>query len=182
MTMTTVFQKLLCCIIFSVFAISSIYAASLLPEIQAYHSLGSRGSNYSTIAGGLAIRLSIQQLGPDRWLHFLGLYSPQQIGSARGKAAGWTFHSHGQGIEIGIYDQKRLVGAFKGATVALRHLEWAETHLGNKTGKISSDVIHLGWTAGSTFMFLLGLDFATLHTPRGTLMELQIALGGRLAF
>ncbi len=182
MTMTPVFQKLLCFIIFSIVATSSIDAASLLPEIQAYHSLGSRASSYSTIAGGLAIQLSIKQIGPNRWLHLLGLYSPEQIGSARGKAAGWAFHSPGKGLEIGIYDQKRLVGAFKGATVALRHLEWAEAHLGNKTGKISSDVIHLGWTAGSTFMFLLGLDFATLHTPRGSLMELQIAFGGRLAF
>lgn len=176
-------RKLVCCTIFLVLSISSVCAApSLLPEVQVYHSLGSRDSNYSTIAGGLAIQLSIKQIGPNRWLHLLGLYSPEQIGPARGKAAGWTFYSHGQGAEIGIYDQTRLIGAFKGAAIALRHLEWANTHLGNKIGKISSDVIHLGWTAGSTFMVLLGVDFATLHTPEGSLMELQIALGGRIAF
>ncbi|MBF0279063.1 MAG: hypothetical protein HQM13_14780 [SAR324 cluster bacterium] len=180
--MSAAFQKLTCLLFFSVSASCPIYAVSLLPEIQAYHSLGNRDSNYSTLAGGLAIQLSIRQLGPDRWLHLLGLFSPEQVGSARGKAGGWIFHSDGKGIEIGIYDQKRLIGAFKGAAVSIRHLEWDETHLGNKIGKISSDVIHLGWTAGSTLMFLMGVDLATLSTPEGTLTELQFALGGRIAF
>ncbi len=177
------YKLIFCCIIFLILKINVAFAIpTMLPEIQVYHTLGNRGSSYSTVAGGLAIQLSTQQVGPDRWLHILGTYSPEQIGTARGKIAGWNFHSHGQGLEIGIYDQKRMLNYFKGANIALRHIDWNEAHLGNKIGKVSADILHLGWTTGSKILILVGLDFATIHTPTGSLMELEIAFGSKIAF
>ncbi|MBF0286590.1 MAG: hypothetical protein HQM14_02135 [SAR324 cluster bacterium] len=176
-------KQFLCCITFLILGVNVTFAIpAMLPEIQLYHTLGNRGSSYSTVAGGLAIQLSTQQIGPNRWLHVLGVYSPEQIGAARGKVAGWNFHSNGRGLEIGIYDQKRMMNYFKGANIALRHIEWNETHTGHKTGKISTDIVHLGWTTGSKILILFGLDLATIHTPENSIMELEIALGSKIAF
>ena len=177
-------QKIMGCLAALLLPLSMGHAAgsAVLPEIRAYHSFGSRGSSYSTVAGGLAIQLSVEQRGKARWLHLLGLYSPTETLTHRGKIEQWVFDSHGQGFEIGLYDQKKLFDYFQGANTALRHLEWEEAHLGKEGGKISTDVVHLGWAVGTTLMFLWGIDFASLQTPQGSLFEVQFAFGSRLAF
>lgn len=163
-------------------ASTTMAVSDVLPEIQIYHNIGHRGSSYSTVAGGMAIQLSRKQTGPTQWLHVLLLYSPEQIGSARGKTAGWHFHSHGQGLEIGMINLWRNVSHFRGANIALRHLEWEDTHYGSMRGTISKDVIHFGWTRGKQLMYFLGADFGTSHTPRGSITEVEFTFGGRWAF
>lgn len=162
---------------------STVHALpKLLPEIQVYHNFGHRGSSYSTVAGGMAIQLSAKQLGPNRWLHILGLFSPESLGSARGKIVGWNFHSEGKGIEIGVYDQKRKISHFTGAKISLKHLEWEDTHAGKVRGRSSTDVLTLGWTYGSTIMYTFGADIGTIHTPKGNIIEMQTSIGARWAF
>lgn len=177
------FQKILGCLV--LFLIGSMgYAADskVLPELQVYHSFGAQGSSYSTVAGGLAIQLSVEQRGSVRWLQLLGLYSPEQTFNRQSKAGEWLLESDGQGFEIGLYDQKQVFDYFQGANTALRHLEWEKARSGDVVGKVSADVLHLGWALGTTLMFLWGIDFASIQTPKDHLFEIQLTLGSRFAF
>ena len=176
-------RKLLCCIILLIPAIQTGFADSgILPEFQVFHSIGSRNSNYSTVAGGVAIQLSIKELGPSRWVHLLGLYGPEEIASARGNIVGWDLRSSGIGFEIGLYDQKSMFGNFEGAKIALRRLEWKEATLGNNRGKVAADILHLGWNFGTKLMLILGLNIARIDTPDDDLTEYQLVVGGRMDF
>ncbi len=155
---------------------------SLRPEIQAYHTLGNRGSSYTTVAGGLTTDLSSSYLGPDRKLQLLFLYIPEQLIGLGGKVAGWNLHSHGIGWEVGLFDQSRFTDYVKGGMLSWRHLEWEDTHAGRQEGRTTADILHIGWTAGPKILSLLGINVATFQTPGGPLMELQVELGLRYDF
>ncbi len=154
-------------------------SAPVLPEFQLYHSVGSRGSSYTTLAGGLAIHLFEESGGPSRYLHVLAL----QVPGARLS----SFHpeTDGQGVELGVHDQW-TVPAGKAATLSVRHLEWKEAAPESGVGKASLDALHMGWSwetgVAPWVVWLFGLDLVTLHLPHDRPTELQLALGFRSSF
>jgi len=161
---------------------SNLSAFPILPEIQVYHTIGTRESSYSTVSGGLAIQLSNQQLGRNRWMHVLGIYNPELIANSRVRVSSWSVYSEGLGLELGLYDQWGKNSIQAGASIGLRHIEWEKARLGDTEGKLTTDIFHMGWASGKKFMFLFGVDIGTIHTPLGSFMELQLALGGRYNF
>ena len=165
-----------------------IFAASfpLLPEAQVYHTVGSRGSTYSTGALGLSLHLYDEPNGPGRYFHLLVLSIP-------GKTIGWKsrvgdlfLSENGSGFEIGVHDQW-VTPSGKGATLSLRKILWPKVRQGDtELGEASSDVLHMGWSwiSGSPIItvWLMGLDIATLNLPHDRKLEMQFALGIRTAF
>ena len=166
-------------------ASSTTYAAfPIVPEFQIYHTLGTRGSSFTTAAAGLGIYLSKDDRGADRYLQLLALYAPEEVADAQMKVGGWFTDKAGQGFEIGIQDEWKESSELRGANISLRYLAWEEAHLGSqKSGKISANTIHLGWSAGTAVLsFFIGLDFASLHTPQDYFLETQMLLGTRTSF
>lgn len=156
--------------------------AIVTPEFQAYHSIGTRESTYSSLAGGVGVRLSDQSANPMRRLQLLMVYVSQEVLGIGGKLAGWILSSDGYGLEIGLNDQRPTLKASKGANISLRRVTWDDVHLGTKHGDATQDTLHLGWSAGSMMMAFMGLDFASTQLPRGRILEVQMAVGARVGF
>ena len=158
----------------------------ILPEIQLYHTVGSRGSTYSTGALGLSLHLYDEPAGPGRYLHFLALSVPEKTFYWESRLGDLFLSKNGTGFEIGVHDQW-VTPSWKGATLSLRKIQWpmvrkAESDLGEAT----SDIFHMGWSwiTGTPIItvWLMGLDIATLNLPHDRKLEIQLALGMRTAF
>jgi len=72
------FPKQIFLLFFFISGSTQVFGASfpVLPEVQVYHTVGSRGSNYSTGALGLSLHLYDEPTGPGRYLHLLALSIP----------------------------------------------------------------------------------------------------------
>ncbi len=185
-TMSFPKQLLLLLIFFS--GSCPIFAASfpILPEAQVYHTVGSRGSTYSTGALGLSLHLYDEPEGPGRYFHLLALSIPAKTIGWKSRVGDLYLSESGSGFEIGVHDQW-VAPAGKGATLSLRKIQWPEVRQGDtELGEASSDVLHMGWSwvsgAPIITVWLMGLDIATLNLPRDRKLEMQFALGMRTAF
>jgi hypothetical protein len=165
-----------------------IFAASfpILPEVQVYHTVGSRGSTYSTGALGLSLHLYDEPAGPERYFHLLALSIPAKTIGWKSRVGDLFLSENGTGFEIGVHDQW-VTPAGKGATLSLRKIQWPEVRQGEtELGEASSDILHMGWSwvSGTPIItvWLMGLDIATLNLPNDRIMEMQFALGMRTAF
>ena len=182
------FQKHLLLILVSFFGSCSIFAASfpILPELQVYHTVGSRGSTYSTGALGLSLHLYDEAQGPGRYLHLLALSIPAKTIGWKSRVGDLFLSEKGSGFEIGVHDQW-VNPSGKGATLSLRKIIWPEVFQGDtELGEASSDILHMGWSwvSGTPIItvWLMGLDIATLNLPYDRKREIQFALGMRTAF
>ncbi|MBF0238273.1 MAG: hypothetical protein HQM12_11255 [SAR324 cluster bacterium] len=165
--------------------VSGTYAAfPVMPEIQAYHSWGTRNSNYSSIAAGISLFLSTNYASADRTLHILKITVPADVADVNMRVGGWFMDSEGNGVELGIHDQWHKSGETRGASLSLRHIRWDKTHIGaSPLGKTTANMIHLGWSSGKTVMsFLFGIDFVSINTPNDSFAEAQFMAGARTAF
>ena len=157
-----------------------LWAASfpVLPELQTYHVLGVFGSSYTTVAAGVSIHLFKKEDGKNENLHILGIYVPQEVADIRSKVGGWFLESQGTGFELGIYDQWTEAVRKKGANIALRHIRWEATSSGDRIGQTTTNILHIGFTAGTAVVgALMGVDLATIHTPTGNLVDPQLVIG-----
>ncbi len=171
------------CIIFLLYFPMLGYSASpVSPEVQLYRTFGTRGSGYNSLAAGLSIHLSSGYNQPTRYFQILGIYVPEGILSLRDRAAIWHFESPGFGFEMALYDEREISSYLKGGRIALRHLEWKETNEGIFEGPVSADVFHIGWAAGPAMTSMLGIELATVHTPRGSFFEGHLSFGIRYGF
>ena len=166
----------------------TIFAASfpILPEVQVYHTVGSRGSTYSTGALGLSLHLYDEPEGPGRYFHLLALSIPAKTIGWKSRVGDLFLSEKGSGFEIGVHDQW-LNPSGKGATLSLRKIIWPEVRQGDtELGEASSDILHMGWSwvSGTPIItvWLMGLDIATLNLPYDRKLETQFALGMRTAF
>ena len=158
----------------------------VLPEFQVYHTLGTRGSTYTSGAAGFAVHLFDEDGGPGRYFHLLGIAVSPRTAIWQNRLGEVFVISQGQGYEFGVHDQW-TDPAGKGATLSLRHIDWEETQLGARMlGKASVDQLHMGWSwsvnGAGYLVWLLGLDIATLHLPGDRASEIQLALGMRTVF
>ncbi len=158
-------------------------SAPVLPEVQLYHSVGSRNSSYTTLAGGMAIHLFDEVGGPSRYLHVLAVQVPNAGGQTRLSTFGPE--TDGRGVELGVHDQWTSP-AGKAATLSVRHIEWEAAEEAPAAEKASLDALHMGWSwesgAADWIVWLFGLDITTLHLPHDRPTELQLALGFRSSF
>ncbi len=155
----------------------------ILPEVQIYHSVGTRNSSYTTLSGGLAIHLFEEVGGPHRYLHLLGLQVPREVSGMKMRVGRYDLEERGQGFELGLHDQWDVPQG-KSATLSVRRLEWERVSQGGlEQGPAALDQLHMGWSWESGvapwLVWLLGLDISTLHLPHERPMELQFALGFR---
>ena len=158
----------------------------ILPEFQVYHTLGTGGSNYSSAALGVAIHLFDEEGGPGRYLHFLSLWVPPKTLGFSNQVGNQKTNSQGQGFEVGVHDQWENP-AGKGATLSLRRIEWKEIkEESQQKEKVKSDLLHMGWSWSMDrpgfFVWLIGIDIASLEYSSKKEFELQLALGFRTAF
>jgi len=158
----------------------------VLPELQLYHSLGTEGSSYSTIAAGTSIHLNANPSGPERFLQLLLLHVPQKVADIKGNLGKLTMETDGKGIELAVHDQWASP-AGKGATLSLRHISWDQSSDGNEIFKdVSTDVLHMGWNwasgGASVIVWMFGFDLASIHYPWEHRAEVRFALGSRTAF
>jgi len=67
-------------VLYTVLGNSTIFGATfpVLPEFQVYHTVGSRGSTYTTGALGISLHLFDDPSGPGRYLHVLALSIPEK--------------------------------------------------------------------------------------------------------
>ena len=107
--------------LYTVFVNSTIFGATfpVIPEFQAYHTVGSIGSNYTTGALGISLHLFDDPSGPGRYLHVLALSIPEKTVGWQGKVGSMYLSEKASGFEIGIHDQWQTP-AGKGATLSLR--------------------------------------------------------------
>ncbi|MGK5092663.1 hypothetical protein WDW89_11700 [Deltaproteobacteria bacterium TL4] len=169
--------------IFSVLILPHVAVAfPVMPELQAYHTLGIQGSSYSTGAVGLSIDLNKQPDGGNRTLNLLVLNIPTMMAELRTKVGGWYLDQEGRGAEIGLQDYWK--NKDKGATLAYRYLEWPRVRKGASIqGDAVSHILHLGWSAGKmAFITTFGLDFASTHLPDTFFIEPQLAIGLKSQF
>ena len=94
----------------------------ILPEVQVYHTVGSRGSPYSPGALGLSLHLYDEPAGPGRYLHFLVLSIPEKTVAWKGRVGDLFLSKNGIGFEIGVHDQW-VTPSGKGATLSLRKIQ-----------------------------------------------------------
>ena len=179
-----------CLLLFSLLKGAALQAEPfpVLPEVQLYHSVGSRGSSYSTIAAGTSIYIMDKEPGgPHRFIQILGLYAPRLSGSLATKIGNRVAQSNGHGWELVLHDQW-VTPPGKGANISLRHLEWnTTTHEGNtEVGKAQVNLFHMGWSwaigGPSWLVWFLGVDLASLHFSNDQQGELQVAFGLRTVF
>jgi len=182
------FPKQIFLLFFFISGSTQIFGASfpVLPEIQVYHTVGSRGSNYSTGALGLSLHLYDEPTGPGRYLHLLALSIPAKTAAWKSRVGDLFLSENGTGFEIGVHDQW-VSPSGKGATLSLRKIQWPEVRQGDTyTGEATSDILHMGWSwiSGTPIItvWLMGLDIATLNLPHDRKLEIQFALGMRTAF
>ena len=182
------FLKRLFFLILFIFSGDQIFSASfpILPEIQVYHTIGSRGSNYSTAGVGLSIHLYDEQNEPGRYLHLLALSIPEENLGWKSRI-GYAFLSEGgHGLELGLHDQWGSP-AGKGATLSIRKIKWPKLYRGEShIGEGSSDILHLGWSwiSGKPIflVWLMGLDISSIDLPQDRIIEIEIGLGMRTSF
>ena len=174
--------------LYTVLVNSTIFGATfpVLPEFQVYHTVGSRGSTYTTGGLGISLHLFDDQSGPGRYLHVLALSIPEKTIAWKSKVGSLYLSEKASGFEIGVQDQWQMP-AGKGATLSLRKIQWPKVHEGgNKPEEGSSDILHMGWNwiTGTPIItvWLLGLDIANLNLPHDRKLEIQFALGLRTAF
>ena len=174
--------------LYTVFVNSTIFGATfpVIPEFQVYHTVGSRGSTYTTGALGISLHLFDEPSGPARYLHVLALRIPEKTIAWKSKVGSMYLTEKSSGFEIGVHDQWQSP-AGKGATLSLRKIQWPKVHEGdNGPEEASSDILHMGWNwiTGTPVItvWLLGLDIANLNLPYDRKLEIQIALGMRTAF
>ena len=158
----------------------------ILPEIQVYHTVGSRGSTYSTGALGLSLHLYDEPTGPGRYLHFLALSIPEKTVAWKSRVGDLFLSKNGTGFEIGVHDQW-VTPSGKGATLSLRKIQWPKVRQADSDlGKATSDIFHMGWSwiTGTPIItvWLMGLDIATMYLPHDRKLEMQLALGMRTVF
>ena len=176
---------LLFCIIFGSYQI--LFASfPILPEIQVYHTVGSRGSTYSTAALGLSLHLYDEPEGPGRYLHLLALNVPAKVVGWNTRLGNLYLNENGSGVEIGLHDQW-VAPSGKGARLSLRRIKWPKVRRTNlDLVEVTSDTLHMGWNwiSGKPIitLWLLGLDIASLNLPTERKFEIQFALGMRTAF
>ena len=133
--------------LYTVLGNSTILGASfpVLPEFQVYHTVGSRGSNYTTGALGFSLHLFDDPGGPGRYLHVLALSIPEKTVGWQSKVGSMYLSEKSSGLEIGVHDQWQTP-AGKGATLSLRKIQWPTVHDGdNLPEQASSDILHMGW-------------------------------------
>ena len=174
--------------LYTVFVNSTIFGATfpIIPEFQVYHTVGSRGSNYTTGALGISLHLFDDPGGPGRYLHVLALSVPEKTVGWQSKVGSMYLSEKASGFEIGVHDQWQTP-AGKGATLSLRKIQWPTVHDGdNLPEQASSDILHMGWNwiTGTPIItvWLLGLDIANLNLIHDNKLEIQIAFGLRTAF
>ena len=167
---------------------STIFGATfpVLPEFQVYHTVGSRGSTYTTGAMGVSLHLFDDTTGLGRYLHVLALSIPEKTIAWESKVGSLYLSESAYGFEIGVHDQWQMPSG-KGATLSLRKILWPKVHEGNnEVEEASSDILHMGWNwiTGTPIItvWLLGLDIANLSLPHDRKLEIQFALGLRTAF
>ena len=182
------FPKQIFLLFFFISGSTQIFGASfpVLPEVQVYHTVGSRGSNYSTGALGLSLHLYDEPTGPGRYLHLLALSIPVKTAAWKSRVGDLFLSENGTGFEIGVHDQW-VSPSGKGATLSLRKIQWTKVRQGDTdTGEATSDILHMGWSwiSGTPIItvWLMGLDIATLNLPHDRKLEMQFALGMRTAF
>ena len=182
------FLRQLFLLIFLISSSNKIFSSSfpILPEFQAYHNVGNRGSNYSTAAFGLSIHLYDEQNGPGRYLHLLNLIIPKETFGWRSRVGNVFLNEEGYGLELGVHDQwKNQLG--KGATFSVRKIKWPKINRGsNFTGEGVSEIVHLcwSWISGRPIflVWLMGLDISSIRLPHDSIFELEISLGMRTSF
>lgn len=158
----------------------------ILPEFQLYHSLGTRGSSYTSGAYGFSLHLFDENSGPGRFLQFLIIHVPHHTAGWQNRLGDVFLESNGQGYEISVHDQWENPEG-KGATLSLRHIGWSETSRGGAMlGEAAADLLHMGWSwspgRSPLVVWLFGLDIASLHLPLDQGLEVQVALGMRTVF
>tara|TARA_B100001123_G_C14704347_1_gene786640 strand:- start:23 stop:577 length:555 start_codon:yes stop_codon:yes gene_type:complete len=182
------FLKKILLLIFCISSSSQIFGISfpILPEIQAYHNVGSRGSNYTTGAIGLSIHIYDEQNGPGRYLHFLRLNIPKEIFGWKSRIGNTFLSEDGDGFELGVHDQwEKPFG--KGASLSIRKIKWPNVVRGDSvSGEGISEILHLGWSWVSGkpvfLVWLMGLDVASINLPHDRIFEIEIGLGIRTNF
>ena len=184
----TSFKQILFILLYTVLGNSTIFGATfpVLPEFQVYHTVGSRGSTYTTGALGVSLHLFDDHDGPGRYLHVLALSIPEKTIAWKSKVGALYLSERASGFEIGVHDQWQT-SAGKGATLSLRKIQWPKVHEGdNEAEEASSDILHMGWNwiTGTPIItvWLLGLDIANLNLPHDRKLEIQFTLGLRTAF
>ncbi len=158
----------------------------ILPELQVYHTVGSRGSTYSTGALGLSLHLYDEPQGPGRYFHLLALTIPAKTIGWKSRVGDLFLSESGSGFEIGVHDQW-VTPSGKGATLSLRKIQWPKVLQGERELEAaSSDILHMGWNwvTGTPIItvWLIGLDIATLDLPHDRKLEIQFSLGMRTVF
>ena len=182
------FKQILFFVLYTVLGNSSIFGATfpILPEFQVYHTVGSRGSTYTTGALGVSLHLYDDPGGPGRYLHVLALNIPKKTIAWKNKVGALYLIEKASGFEIGVHDQWQMPSG-KGATLSLRKLQWPKLHDGdNELQEASSDILHMGWNwiTGRPIVtvWLLGVDIANLNLLHDRKLEIQLSLGLRTAF
>jgi len=182
------FKQILFFVLYTFLCNGMIFGATfpVLPEFQVYHTVGSRGSTYTTGALGVSLHLFDDPAGPGRYLHVLALSIPEKTIAWKNKVGSLYLSEKAYGFEIGIHDQWQMP-AGKGATLSLRKIQWTKLHEGdNKPEEASSDILHMGWNwiTGTPIItvWLLGVDIANLNLPHDRKLEIQLSLGLRTAF
>ena len=165
-----------------------IFGASfpILPEVQVYHTVGSRGSNYSTGGVGLSLHLYEDSNGSNRYLHLLALGVPVKTIGWRSRVGDVFLSENGSGFELGVHDQWGDLSE-KGATLSIRKIKWPKVKKGDFfLGEASSDIFHMGWSWISGVpiitVWLMSLDVASLNLPHDRKLEVEVGLGMRTAF
>ena len=182
------FKQKLLFVLYTVLGNSTIFGATfpIFPELKVYHTVGSRGSTYTTGALGVSLHLFDDPAGPGRYLHVLALSIPEKTIAWKSKVGSMYLSEKASGFEIGVHDQWQTP-AGKGATLSLRKIQWPKVHEGdNELEQASSDILHMGWNwiTGTPIVtvWLLGLDIANLNLHYDRKLEVQITLGLRTAF
>ena len=177
---------LLFLVFFSVSCPILLASFPILPEVQVYHTVGSRGSTYSTGALGLSLHLYDEPQGPGRYFHLLALTIPAKTIGWKSRVGDLFLSESGSGFEIGVHDQW-VTPSGKGATLSLRKIQWPKVLQGERELEAaSSDILHMGWNwvTGTPIItvWLIGLDIATLDLPHDRKLEIQFSLGMRTVF
>jgi len=182
------YSKRLYLLIILILSGNQIFGTSfpILPEIQVYHTVGSRGSNYSTGALGVSIHIYGEKNEPERYLHLLTLLIPEKTFGWKSRVGDVFLSEDGLGFELGVHDQWKNPSA-KGATLSLRKIKWPKVFSGNSyLGEGYSDILHLGWSWISgrpiLLVWLMGLDFSSINLPHDRILEIEFGLGMRTSF
>ena len=92
--------------LYTVLGNSTIFGATfpVLPEFQVYHTVGSRGSTYTTGDMGVSLQLFDDTAGLGRYLHVFALSIPEKTIAWGSKVGSLYLSEKASGIEIGVHD------------------------------------------------------------------------------